>query len=292
MKRRYLFLLFLFTLILPVTGIAQDKVQAIDSLSIEIWPDYDRASVLVLMTGTLLADTELPASLTFPFPQTAQLNALARIDSSDGIMKADIVYNQAPNEITFITPDLRFRLEYYLPYTINDNRHTFEFSWLADVSVDNFQIRVQQPKSASSLTTVPGTIDVSEGGDGFTYHAFPIQSVPAGQPFSLRVDYTMTSPQLSVASSAPSGGQRNSVPSTSEGRVSFFWLIVTVVVGLIIIAIVLVWKSGSHRAAVNGSVSRQAKSKAGPHARFCTKCGNSVDQEDKFCSKCGSALKS
>lgn len=291
MKRQYFIFLFLLILILPGRGYSQNMVKTLDSLAVEIWPDYDQASVLVMLSGTLPADTQLPATVTFPFPKNAQLNAVARIDSGDGVMKDDIVYNQAPNEITFITPDLRFRLEYYLPYTINDNHHTFTFTWLAELSVDNFQIRIQQPLSASSLTTVPGTVNVSAGGDGFTYHAFPIQSVPAGQKISVKVDYTMTSPQLSVAQSAPQSSPQPPLAPPFDGKVGTHWLIVTVVIGLIIIAIILVWKTGSRRDEASRQVTPQAKSKAGSASRFCTKCGNPTDKEDKFCSKCGSALK-
>ena len=291
MKRKYFFLLFLLTLVLPGTGHTQGKVTAIDSLEIEIWPDYDRASVLVLLTGTLPADTTLPVPVTLPFPETAQLNAVARIDSSDGRMKDDIIHTPAPGELTIILPDLRFRLEYYLPYTINNNQRTFNFTWLADLSVDNFQLRVQQPKSASSLTTVPGTLDVSGGGDGFTYHAFPIQSVQAGQPFSVKVDYTMTSAQLSVASSAPPGVQEPALPSSLKGKVGLNLPLVAIVGIVIIIAIFFVWKTGARRAEVNRPVTHQAKSKATSPSKFCTKCGNPIGKRDSFCSKCGSALK-
>ncbi len=291
MKRQYFFLLFLLTLILPGTGHTQDKVKAIDSLSVEIWPDYDRASVLVLLTGTLLANTKLPASVTLPFPETAQLNAIARIDSSDGGMKDDIFSSLASGEITFIIPDFRFRLEYYLPYTIHNNRRTFDFTWLADLSVDFFQLRVQQPKSAGSLTTVPGTIDVAGGGDGFTYHSFPIQSVPAGQSFSVNVDYTMTKGELSVERSASSGAQETVLPSTSKGKVGVIWPI-GVIVGIVTIMVILFgWKIAARRSEVNRPVTQQAKSKSTSPSRFCPNCGSPSGEADRFCSKCGSALK-
>jgi hypothetical protein len=159
MKREYFFLLIFLVLILPGAGHTQD-VKAIDSLVVEFWPDYDRASVLVLLTGILPANTKLPASVALPFPETAQLNAVARIDNSDGKMKDDIFYSHAPGEIIFIIPDFRFRLEYYFPYAANNNQRTFDFTWVADLSVDRFQLRVQQPASASSLNTEPPTKNV------------------------------------------------------------------------------------------------------------------------------------
>jgi len=109
MKNRYFFLILLFTLILPAAGHTQGKATAIDSLTVELWPDYDRASVLVLLTGALPADTTLPATVTLPIPETAQLHAVARIDSSDGQMKDDISSSSVPDGLSFITPDLRFR---------------------------------------------------------------------------------------------------------------------------------------------------------------------------------------
>ena len=167
MKNKHYFLLFLLIIILPAAGYAQGQVTAIDTLVVDLWPDYDRTSVLVLLTGKLSADTKLPATVIFPVPETAQLNAVARIDSSDGIMKDDILSGPAPGGFRFTTPDLRFRIEYYLPYAVNNNRRTFNFTWLADLSVNSFQVKVQQPISASSLATEPAAVNVSKGQDGF-----------------------------------------------------------------------------------------------------------------------------
>jgi hypothetical protein len=150
------------------TGFAQTPVSVIDSLDIEIWPDYDRASVLVLLTGTLPGDTRFPVSVTLPLPEAAQLNAVARIDSKDGNMMADIVSSTDPaGTLTFITSDLRF---------------------------------VQRPASASTLNTEPAAANVVKSEDGFDYHIFPARAVPAGKPFPLYVDYKMITAQLSATS--------------------------------------------------------------------------------------------
>jgi len=292
MKPKYFFLLILLTLILPATSHTQGKVTVIDSLDIELWPDYDRASVLVLLTGTLPANTKLPATVTFPFPETAQLNAIARIDGSDGIMKDDIFSYPASGELTFIIPDLRFRLEYYLPYAVNNKQRIFNFTWLADLSVNRFQLRVQQPTSASSLATEPATTNVLRGEDGFTYYVFPARTVPAGQSLSVRVDYTMTTAQLSVESLAPPSTRvkKPGLPSTSNTAAGINWPIVAVVVGSIIIVIVFVWQIATSRAASSRSITHHSKTKNQSHAKFCRNCGNPIDKDDRFCSKCGTAL--
>ena len=199
MKRTAL-ILFIIVMLMPVTpGIAQNPVDVIDTLDIELWPDYDRPSVLVLLTGTLPVDTRLPASVTLPIPQGAQINAVARIDSKDNSMKDDIFSSaDPPGKLTFVTPDLRFRVEYYLPYTVDDNRREFDYTWLADIRVNNLHLRVQRPISASDLSIEPATANVARSEDGFDYHTFPPRTVAAGQPFSLHVEYLSNSAQLSL----------------------------------------------------------------------------------------------
>ncbi len=292
MKHKYFLLIVLFTLILPAKGYAQDKVTNIDLLVIELWPDYDRASVLVLITGTLPTDTKLPASVTLPFPETAQLNAVARIDSTDGIMKDDISSSLSHGELTFITPDLRFRVEYYLLYTVNNNQRTFNFNWVADLSVNKLQLRVQQPISASSLSTEPAPVNVFGGEDGFTYHAFPEQAVPAGKSISVQVDYTMIMAKLSAESLTPSSEsvQEPKLPSTSKTTAGVNWSFVAVVLICIIIVIVFVLKITTGRAGPDRPITSHEKSKTQSRAKFCSNCGSPKDKDDKFCRKCGTGL--
>ncbi len=61
MRRNIIVFLFIALLIPATQGQAQNEISAIDSLAIELWPDYDRSSVLVLLTGLLPADTRFPA---------------------------------------------------------------------------------------------------------------------------------------------------------------------------------------------------------------------------------------
>jgi hypothetical protein len=275
-------------------GFAQNPVSVIDALDIEIWPDYDKASVLVLLTGTLPGDTLLPASVSLPLPQAARLNAVARIDGKDGSMKDDIFSStDAPGTLTFITPDLRFRVEYYLPYTVNENKRSFDYHWLAAVSVNSFQLRVQRPSSASTLTTRPATANVvRSGGDGFDYHTFPVQPVPAGQSFSLHVDYQMTTPQLSAAGlpSPSTNMQLPALPAAASTGAGMNWALAAVVTGGLIIVGALIWQMASRRRASNISKPVASQAEKQSRAKFCRNCGEPIDEGDKFCRGCGSEL--
>ena len=294
MKRKSSMLIMLFMLMPLATGFAQNPVSVIDALDIEIWPDYDKASVLVMLTGTLPGGTRLPASVTLPLPQAAQLNAVARIDSKDGNMKDDIFSStDPPGTLTFITPDLRFRVEYYLPYTVNKNQRSFDYTWLAALSVNNFKLRVQRPTSAISLTTEPATANVVRSGDGFDFHTFPARAVPAGQPFLLHVDYKMATAQLSATSLPPpnTGIQTPALPATTSTGSGIHWALVAIVSGGFIIIGALIWQIASRRRPspnirkpIDSRVEKQSRTE------FCRNCGDPIDDGDRFCSGCGSEL--
>jgi hypothetical protein len=292
--KRMPFILIIFFMTMPMaTGFAQNPVPAIDSLSIEIWPDYDRASVLVLLTGTLPADTHFPASVTLPLPEGAQLNAVARIDRNDGTMKDDIFSVPDPDgKMTFITPDPSFRVEYYLPYTVNNNQRSFDYTWLAATPVNNFQVRVQRPLSAGTLSTEPAAANVESSRDGFEYHNFPARAVPAGQPFSLQVDYNMTGDQLSVASLPPAntGIQNPTSPVTSKSGSGMNWALVAIIAGGFLILVALIWQMASRRSSPSVDKLADTGAEKQSRAKFCRNCGEPIDKGDRFCRGCGAEL--
>ncbi len=196
--KRTVWLLALFLALLPLAAArGQGPVTALESLAILLWPDYDRPSVLVLLTGTLGTDAPLPAVVTVPLPLDAQLNAVARIDAQNRMID-DIPYSADAGKLTLTTPEPRFHVEYYLPYRIEAGEHIFRFTWLADLSVERLETTVQRPASAPSLVTEPMAGTIMEGNDGLTYYRLPAKAVPSGQAFSLQVRYPMADARLSV----------------------------------------------------------------------------------------------
>lgn len=293
MKKTSIFLL-LFCLAAPAGALyAQDAATALDSLSVELWPDYDRASVLVLLTGTLPGDTKLPAAVTVPLPEAAQLNAVARIDAKDGQMKTDIVSSPGPaGWLHLVTPDLRFRVEYYLPYTANGSQRSFEYTWLADLPVAKLQLRVQQPLSASFLKTDPETGNAVNGTDGFDYYIYPVRAVPAGQPFSVKVTYEMAAAQLSAESPALQKPKLQTPGSSDRSRTDggFNWSLAAMVAGSVIVVLVLTWQVASCRRQSGGRQPLRAQTSGQSGARFCRNCGEPADAGDNFCRRCGKDL--
>jgi hypothetical protein len=289
--KRTLWLLAPLLALLPLAAArGQGPVTALESLAIFIWPDYDRPSVLVLLTGTLAPDAPLPAVVTVPLPADAQLNAVARIDAQERMID-DIAYNADAGKLTLTTQDPRFQVEYYLPYRIEDGEHVFNFTWLADLSVERLETTVQRPTSAASLLTEPMASQVMEGRDGLIYHRLPAQAVPSGQPFSLKVSYPMAPTRLSVERPGGSTGAPTAAPPAapeSASTTTFGWPAVVAVIGVGLISALVTWQL------TRGRSAPAAQSTAGreePAARrFCHACGRPVAKEDRFCGDCGADL--
>jgi hypothetical protein len=284
--------LVLFSLSWPgERAYTQAEVTAVDTLSIEIWPDYDRAAVLVLLTGTLPADTTLPARLTIPLPANAELNAVARI-TDDNLMTDDVEYTVSEEEVSFVTPDSRFRVEYYVPYTAVNKQHQFDFTWLADFSVAEMNMAIQQPIAATEMQTQPATSLAQDEADGFMYHVLPATAVPAKQPYTVSVEYTMSEPLLSVEQLPPVPAvTMPTAVNTPATNTSNNWPLWLAVIGGAMIVGALVWQVVSNRqkrARPGKPVPIRPPTRA---ARFCHECGNPLQAGDQFCRNCGTAVK-
>jgi hypothetical protein len=305
MKRIVYLLVIVVILFVPVySSRAQGGVTAVDSLVIDFWPDYDRPAVLVLITGALPAGTATPATVTLALPENADVNAVAYMDVTNGLMNAD--YQEIDNQLILTTPNLDFRVEFYLPYEANGRQHSFTYSWLSEMSINQLEAKVQQPLAAAGMVIEPDPIEVRAASDGFTYHLLPNQIIPTGQPFAINVNYTMSSDDLSVnlANSSTSSGLNGTIDlqpvspaaTSSNATQSIDWPIVAGAAGgiLIIAALAFLYLGNQSKPRVRkpspNRPIKSVRSKAGA-SRFCHNCGETVDAEDRFCRNCGTPVK-
>lgn len=299
----YLLLIFVFSFIPFYTAQAQGGVTAVDSLVIDFWPDYDRQSVLVLMTGTLPVGTATPATVVLPLPPGAEVNAVAYMDAANGLMNTD--FDVVGDQLTLTTPNLDFRVEFYLPYQAEGNQHTFTYTWTSDMSVNQLEAKVQQPLAASSMVIEPQPIEVAEASDGFTYHLLPDQTIPAGQSFTINVNYTMSSDELSVNLLSNTGTGTGTIDlqpagpatTTSQATQGVNWPLIAGAAGgiLIVAALAFLYLGNRSRSRVRKprpvrQAAKPQRSKAGT-GRYCHNCGEPTEAGDRFCRNCGAPVK-
>jgi len=288
---------------------AQNNVDTIDTLAVDLWPEYDREAVLVLLTGLLPADAALPATITVPIPEDADLLVVARI-TDDGSLFDDITFDESvEGQVTLTTPDSRFRVEYYIPYKLEGEERSFRFDWEADVSVNEMRVSVQEPVATVDMTIEPEAFSVAPRQDGFQYHNLSPENVAAGDVYSLAVSYSRASSQLSadlLEPAATTGDTTSSQSSTSTPNNTINWpTIILASVGAAILA-VGAWmifgdrimarryapaKSASVTAKPTARKPKTAVSDTPTYVQFCHQCGQKSDPDDRFCRSCGTRLK-
>ena len=305
MKRTLFYLLLLF--ILPASLVQAQTAVTLESLNVELWPDYDREAVLVLLPGTLPAGTALPVTITVPLPTGADFNVAATIDDTNTMSDQGVNPTVGPNAVTFALTEQRFRVEYYQPYTAVDNQHSFTFTWQSNMPVDALTVTVQQPIAATNFSIVPTPASSSPGQDGLTYHVLATQPVPTGETYNVQIGYTMSSPPQLTKSFLESGD--SDLPLLDVEPVAdagFDWQLLLLVLGGLILAATGVWYFTNLRAAkARPSKPRPqrtgkrpspptTKASATPQSKgnFCHQCGQPLSPEDKFCRSCGTPVKS
>jgi hypothetical protein len=295
-----LIILLASTPLTPV--IAQDEVK-LSSMEVDLWPEYDRPTVLVIYRVTLPATASLPADLSFRIPVTAgEPSAVAvrqtTAEGESGLFtipyERQVVGEWGVISLTATLPELQ--LEYYDPSLVKDGElRQFEYSWPGDYAVDVFKVQVQQPMGASEMSISPSSGQGVTGSDGLVYYNKEVGSLLAGQTFSLMIDYKksnddLTAANLQVQPSAP-------VTITPERNNLLALLPWTLgVLGVVLIVGGVVWYLRSGRGKEEEPSRRRHRSatlkepeKAEGYI-YCHQCGKRAGPGDRFCRMCGAKL--
>lgn len=296
---------------IPFTN-AQTGATQLNSMAVELWPDYDRPAMLVLLTGVLPSGTTLPADVTIPLTPGAEIHAVASFNEA-GALLSNVNYSVENGRLRLTTPSTSFRVEYYAPYESDGDEYRFTFDWLSDLSIDEMAFVAQQPAAASDFRTTPAAISsAANRGDGLNYHTLPSRPVGAGEPISVEIAYSADAPVLSAPSqtlpdvSAPVSDAASSETTASGGGFNPLWLL-AIAGGLALMG--GAWYMGQ-RQGRSASRTRKPRPARPPHeekpktpkatsnpankkaaVQYCHNCGTPAQAGDGFCRNCGAQLK-
>ncbi|MFO1413653.1 MAG: zinc ribbon domain-containing protein [Burkholderiales bacterium] len=302
--------LLLALLLVPVFAFAQAPAKGggarLSSLSIEIWPEYDRPAALVILRGTVAEDVKLPAAITLRLPAGADgAAAVAYAPTQDGNLlnlKNEQVKGKDGVTVKFETPTRFFHIEFYEKLPTTDPARSYSYTWLGDLPVEKTAVVVQEPAGALGLVTEPPFNQTSQGADGLNYRIGDLGALAAGKPATIKINYTKADARPSVeirgmrtaqaaptpAPSAPPGVESISAPvppaqtglpnwAVPVGGFAMFGIIVALVVALM-------WR----RQAGAPAAAAQPSTQGG--AKFCRKCGAPLVPDSAFCAKCGTKV--
>ncbi len=298
-------LLLIFGLLVPIRAHAQDPL-SLSSMFIQIWPEYDKPSVLVIYQITLDSSTPIPASVSIRIPADAGSPYAVAEKQADGSLYNLNYSRQISGDwsmISFTTTSYEVHLEYYDPSLVIDGsaRH-FEYTWPGDYAIAQLTIQVQQPLEATDMRISPSLGSGAVGNDGLTYYTQDIGAISAGQTIQITTDYQKASNALSaenlpVEPSAP-------IPQNTVADLNLSawvpWVLGIIGAGLIFGGIVWFWRSGRQRPVRPARRSRSRASGSTPQADatvdeaavYCSQCGKRASPGDLFCRSCGAQLRS
>lgn len=291
---------FLMLSLLPFNVRAQQDIN-FRNMQVDLWPEYDQPSMLVILRGSLSSDVRLPTDLTFRIPADAgEPNAVAVTDESGSPFT--VAYTREVRGewalITFTATLPGIQLEYYDPDLEKEgDQRQFEYHWSGDYSVESLLVLVQQPLGATDMQIVPRLGVVSQESDGLVYYGSEIGSLRAGESFDLTVEYqkvsdSLTVGNLSVQPSAP-------ITADTPGRVNIPGLIPWVlgVLGVGLIAGGVYWYWSTERRKTSSPPRRRsrpisASQETVENGVFCHNCGKRAAAGDRYCRACGTRLRS
>ncbi len=310
--------LVVLTLVLSggVNSAAAQADVSLSALTIELWPEFDRPSVLVILRGTLAADVKLPVSITLHVPAESGGPSAVALQQTDGsLVNAQYVTSDDAGAIavTVQATTANFQVEYYdAGLKIEEKVRSFAFAWHSDWRVAAATLRIQEPRGASNLTGQPPVMLAGSSDLGLNYHTASLGALEVGQAVAAELHYDKDSAELSVEEAPPMSIAPTAVVeaamtpaaaplSAGDWRV---WLGGGLLIGAVGLAGwgATKWRKtrtpvAQARSAPRVTVTPKATSPQRIAAvsqpvtsavrNFCTQCGRPLGQRDAFCRQCG-----
>lgn len=243
---------------------AQENLR-LQTLQVRLWPEYDRAALLVILEGTLADVVAFPVTLSLRIPARVPAPfVVAALPASTSTSIDEVEYeNTAAGEwrtITFQAGGPRFQLEYYDSLERQGDARAPSFTWPGDYTVDSLLIQFQQPPHTNSLSITPQLPQAQVNAeDNLTYHLGAFGPLAAGEAFTVRVQYTRSEDTLTAdllralqsggstaaSASTPAAGQ-NSAFGQTEILITAAVAVVSFLLGAAAMRLAINWQVG-HR---------------------------------------------
>lgn len=281
----------------PSFAFAQDKV-AIQTIDVSLWPEYDKAEMLVIDHIMLSEGAVFPVQFDMLVPVDSVVNAVAVGQSSDQVTDQGVEYTTAKDgewlviSITATGPAIL--LEYYDPNLKKDgDLRSYAYRWLSDYDAAGFVIIFQEPFDAIDFKSSLPLEDDGIHPDNLQYYFSSVGAVPAGKELVFDVSYQKPTDALSVSQLEI---QPVDVNENTSGRVSLDHYLPYIIGGfgviLILGGLVYYWQSGR-----SGSKKSRPRQRARANREeiesdvYCAQCGTRARGGDRFCRSCGSRIR-
>ncbi|MEM7342697.1 MAG: zinc ribbon domain-containing protein [Chloroflexota bacterium] len=289
----YILLGVVVSLGLVITIKAQTTSPTLQTLVIELWPEYDRPETLVIYRIDVSPDVALPTSLTFQLP--SYIDALHVVASEQNGVLLEVsrenytLINQANGTLLTLSatsPHIQF--EYYDPQivTLQGNTRQLTYQFQNSYFVNNTVFEIQEPTETTAFTMEPLADNEFIGDDGFRYNSIEQTNLGPTDQVEISAEYTRETDLVSVEALAnrdlPSSSEQAVIDAISNDRRPFGYFLIATGVVMFLGTAVYYWWSERQKAP---ELATQPTSQ--PSARFCHQCGEQQRSKAIFCHACG-----
>ena len=230
---------------------------------VQVWPEYDKNAVLVIMNLDLPAEVALPATFKFAVPKDAEIAGIGEIDPS-GNFTFNYANSYPPVDTSGPDWDIAtiqvqkyrsLQIDYYYDPGLPAGAGLRSFPLLLQVPMDTaaLSLHVQEPTRATDFNVQPALQGSGAAEDGFTYAVASFSDVKAGSTFGYLVSYN----KPDATPSATPGTTSSSKLSTTTVLIVVIAVIVVIFGGVIIY--LLYRKGGKGARGASGQKSAKAR---------------------------------
>lgn len=170
---------------------AQEPV-VVESIEVDLWPEYDTPEMLVFYLVRLEAETDLPATVALPLPEGVTEPHIVAAWYPDGRLDDSVEWSldtQNGQSVVSVTTDTTgVWLEFYAPLDHRDGQRSFTFRWPGGISAGEISFEVMHPVGASQVTVDPAG-QVSQGENGLTFSRLNLGRISAEDRPELSLSY-------------------------------------------------------------------------------------------------------
>lgn len=272
-----------FALLLLVGWAGEQSPVVIERLEISLWPEYDDPRLLVIYRGMLAQEPKGP--LIFAIPITAEIHAVAYLNSEGRLLKSDwqILPGSDREQLVVFTPGSRqFQFEYYEEITTRGSQRSFTFQFQSSrYEINALQLEVQQPlRSSDFVAQPPLPDDLGRDRRGLSYFGRKIGTVDLGLLIEQQISYTKRDTQPSVQANTGAALGRS-------------WPVLGALALLALGLVGITWYWWARRRASPPAPLTSPHPfppRGGPGSGpmgFCSGCGHAFREREEFCPKCG-----
>lgn len=300
---RRITLLIILLALLPLHAASAQSGVPLDSVLIQILPEFDRPDVLVIMRMSLSSAVSLPAEMSLRIPRAAGAPYNVAWEDVDGLLY-NLAYTTEVQgdwlKLTFTTPSANLQVEYYDPRLEREgNLRKFIYEWNGDFSVQNLVVSVQQPANAEKMQAYPGFDAGQRLSDGFLYYTNTVGKVEAGTTFKVNFEYEKPDDSLSVGMLPVQPAQPLDENTPGRTKASALLPVFLLVIGGVLLVVLISWFFIRRDRESSSPVHRHRRKKAvtteqaeeNNHLVYCHQCGRRAESGDVFCRTCGVRLR-